>query len=217
MHKVLERQLKKAFGSLEAVPANLAEFVKLVDDAYTHYDEDRVLVERSLEISSKELLAQASALKATLNSIVNGILVVDGSGKVVMYNERLLTMWGVTKEVLANEREMRMQAVIDKVKDPEGFAQRVHQIYDDPTAETSDVIELKDGRVFQRDSRPQYSGSEVTGRVWSFLDVTEKRQSESKELERLHDLERMNKLMIDRELKMIELKQELDRLKAGSH
>ena len=55
MNKVLERQLKKAFGSLESVPLSLGNFLKLVSDTYDHAEEDRTLIERSLEISSKEL------------------------------------------------------------------------------------------------------------------------------------------------------------------
>jgi uncharacterized membrane-anchored protein len=55
MNKVLERQLKKAFGSLENVPPTIGEFLKLVSDVYDHSDEDRLMMERSLDISSKEL------------------------------------------------------------------------------------------------------------------------------------------------------------------
>ena len=55
MNNVLERQLKKAFGSLEAVPKGLGEFLELVSNTYDSYDQDHTLIERSLEISSKEL------------------------------------------------------------------------------------------------------------------------------------------------------------------
>ncbi len=55
MNKVLERQLKKAFGALENVPPTLAAFLKLVSDTYDHAEDDRVLIEHSMELSSKEL------------------------------------------------------------------------------------------------------------------------------------------------------------------
>ncbi len=54
MNKVLERQVKKIFGSL-VVPQGLEPFLKLVSDTYDHAEEDRLMIERSLEISSKEL------------------------------------------------------------------------------------------------------------------------------------------------------------------
>jgi hypothetical protein len=55
MHKVLERQIKKAFGGLAHLPEGLEAFLKMISDTYEHTDEDRALVERALEISSREL------------------------------------------------------------------------------------------------------------------------------------------------------------------
>ncbi len=73
MNKVLERQLKKIFGSLEAVPQGLDVFLKLVSDTYDHADDDRTMIERSLDISSKELgdlnkktLEESEKLKSNL-------------------------------------------------------------------------------------------------------------------------------------------------------
>lgn len=55
MNKILERQLKRVFGSLEKVPSGLEPLLQLVSNTYDGADEDRRLIERSLEISSKEL------------------------------------------------------------------------------------------------------------------------------------------------------------------
>lgn len=55
MNKILERQLNKIFGSPENIPKGLDSFLKIVSDTYDNNDEDRILTERSLEISSKEL------------------------------------------------------------------------------------------------------------------------------------------------------------------
>jgi two-component system, NtrC family, sensor kinase len=55
MNKILERQLKKTFGSLDKVPGGLEEFLKIVSDTYDHAEEDRKMIERSLDLSSKEL------------------------------------------------------------------------------------------------------------------------------------------------------------------
>jgi signal transduction histidine kinase/DNA-binding response OmpR family regulator len=58
MHKLLERQLKKYFP--EKLPEMLENksfsgFFSAIDSAYVSYDDDRQLLERSLELSSKEL------------------------------------------------------------------------------------------------------------------------------------------------------------------
>lgn len=56
MHNLLARQLKK-LGLLERddLPYNFDEFIERVDQAYQSADADRILLENSLELSSREL------------------------------------------------------------------------------------------------------------------------------------------------------------------
>ena len=63
MHKLLERQLRRHFGSLEAVPADLIPLLDSISASYTEADADRRLVERSLELTSQELLQRNAALR----------------------------------------------------------------------------------------------------------------------------------------------------------
>ena len=63
MHKLLERQLKRAFGSLDAVPPDVRGFVASVNDAYEASDEGRRLTDRSLELMSAELVDRNAQLR----------------------------------------------------------------------------------------------------------------------------------------------------------
>ena len=57
MHKLLTRQLRRHLGleREEDIPPELREFVRAVATTYQQNDEDRRMVERSLELTSKEL------------------------------------------------------------------------------------------------------------------------------------------------------------------
>jgi len=56
LHSLLERQLKRRFGSNVPTSEVWLEFLKDLDEAYRQSDADRRMLERSLELSSQELL-----------------------------------------------------------------------------------------------------------------------------------------------------------------
>ncbi|HLC87462.1 MAG TPA: PAS domain S-box protein [Patescibacteria group bacterium] len=62
MHSILQRQFKRVFGENVTIPPGLSAFLELISDTYAGFDEDRALLDRSLEISSKEYLENSRNL-----------------------------------------------------------------------------------------------------------------------------------------------------------
>src|SRR5687768_3037543 len=120
-----------------------------------------------------------SLLQATLESTADGILVVDLEGKIVSYNQRVAEMWGIPPELFASGDDDRaIGAALEKLSHPEEFVAKVRELYEQPELASYDVLELKDGRVFERYSQPQRIDGKSVGRVWSFRDVTARRRAE---------------------------------------
>jgi diguanylate cyclase (GGDEF)-like protein/PAS domain S-box-containing protein len=131
-----------------------------------------------------ELERSLSLLRATLESTADGILVVDRQGKIVSCNQQFASMWNIPSSVLdARDDDRALAFVLNQLKDPQKFLKKVRELYGDPHAESFDVLEFHDGRMFERYSKPQLVAGEAVGRVWSFRDVTEKRKAEEKLLE----------------------------------
>jgi len=121
----------------------------------------------------------SSLLRATLESTADGILVVDNLGKITTYNRQFAEMWRIPPAVLSSGNDAQaLDFVLDQLKDPGRFREKVRDLYAHPGRESFDAIEFKDGRVFERSSRPQLVGGQTIGRVWSFRDVTEHRRAE---------------------------------------
>ena len=88
MHRVLNRQLRRVGLSFDQMPVDLnqwQDFLKSIEEAYLQDDQGRYLLERSLDISSKEMaqrlkqnqelhlqLAQANKL-VSLGTLASGI------------------------------------------------------------------------------------------------------------------------------------------------
>jgi len=135
--------------------------------------------------AEKELKLSMSRLKATLESTTDGILVVDMNGKATASNELYAKMWKIPDHVLeSNDDDKALAHVLDQLKDPNAFIKEVRALYADPDEKTFDNLYFKDGRIFERHSRPQKLDGETIGRVWSFRDVT-KRELAQKEREKL--------------------------------
>jgi PAS domain S-box-containing protein len=120
-------------------------------------------------------------LDSILDSTADGILVVDRQGKILSYNARFVAMWRIPPEVLsALEDRKALDYVLGQMRNPEAFRRKVQEIYDQPDVDILDIIELKDGRSFERYTRPLRVGQESVGRVWSFRDITARRASEER-------------------------------------
>lgn len=120
-----------------------------------------------------------SLLEGTLESTVDGILVVDHNGRIQRFNNRFLEMWKIPKYILdsRNDKEA-LNFVLSQLKYPDKFVDKVNELYKDTMAESIDLLEFSDGRVFERYSRPQLTGNNAVGRVWSFRDITDKKIAE---------------------------------------
>ena len=67
-HRLLERQIKKYLGA-EAASPGMERFLEAVSQAYHDFDDDRLMIERSMEISSQELLEINARLTASTTAI----------------------------------------------------------------------------------------------------------------------------------------------------
>lgn len=190
IHSLLARQLKRHFADATVIPENVQRFIAAVNAAYWQSDDDRRMVERSLELSSQELIETNSQLRATLDSTSNGILVVDCDGKIASYNKNFVEMWRIPATVLASKDDaVALNFVLDQLKEPEVFLNKVMELYSRADAESYDILEFKDGRVFERSSKPQLVNGESVGRVWSFFDITAHKQAEEQIKATLHEKE----------------------------
>ncbi len=83
MHRLLKRQLRRTLGRDAELSDELSSFVDRIDEAYRQYDDDRAMLERSLELSSHELLEANSELRALFTSLPDLFIRVSVDGRVI--------------------------------------------------------------------------------------------------------------------------------------
>jgi len=86
MHNILQRQLRRFLGENAALSPELAAFVRVVDLTYQQFDDDREMLERSLDLSSKELMEASSEMRAILQAWPDIIFRVAEDGVITNFS-----------------------------------------------------------------------------------------------------------------------------------
>ena len=144
-------------------------------------------LEQRVKKIGKELLEQSSLesalreseelLKAIIESTADGILVVDENGKVIHANRRFAQIWNIPNELIETRDDKKLLGyVLDQLLYPDEFFSKVQELYNS-TVEDFDTIYFKNEQVLERYSCPLMRNGEISGRVWSFRDVTEQKQA----------------------------------------
>jgi diguanylate cyclase (GGDEF)-like protein/PAS domain S-box-containing protein len=130
---------------------------------------------------------QYSLIRAIHEASPDGILVVNDRNVIVSHNQKLLDVWRIPLAAIpenlpdheiGDQSPLVLSAVLARVKDPEAFLARIHQLNGGPEVDDHREIELRDGRTLERYStRLGGEGDGHRGRVWFFRDVTESKEA----------------------------------------
>jgi PAS domain S-box-containing protein len=152
---------------------------KAILEARQRAEQALLRANQALEQRTAELARSLAMLRATLESASDGILVTDGEGTITGFNENFLSMWALPRAVMAGGIHQRVVDLLSQhFAEPGAYVERVRAIYAASSLEAYDLLELLDGRVFERSSRPQVVDDRNVGRVWSFRDITPQRRAE---------------------------------------
>ena len=128
--------------------------------------------------TEEDLIQNEAILKATLESIDSGILIVSSEGKVSHNNSRFKELFDLPDDLISTQDDnLMLEYAKNKFSDPDKFLKDVKAIYDSSEV-IKDYIEFKNGVILERLSYPLIKNSPVQGRVWIVRDFTEKKQQE---------------------------------------
>ena len=215
MNKLLKRQIDKFIGESDSVPEELKPFFKAVSDAYDGFEADQKLVERSLEISSRELtennralrkeiaernLAEEKLMRAveewrtTFDSITDLVSIHDKDFKIIRANK-----------AFANAFVMKPEEVIGKTcyelmhgtKEPIQACPH-RQLLDTKEPHSAEFFEPHLGVYLEVSASPIFDeNGEVIATVHITKNITERKQAEERQAKLLDELESVNKELKD--------------------
>lgn len=179
-----------------------------------------VNAENAAQSLAKKMSQKAEQTSLELKSLVEnmplGILYEDNNRLMRLTNIYFCRIFGINARPDELVGSDCAKAAIDSAQlfvNSEEFIERIQKIVNDRQPIANDLLTLKDGRIFQRDYIPVVSGQTYFGHLWLYRDVTNQKKSENEIKKHADELARINQIMIGRELKMVELKRELEELR----
>ena len=140
------------------------------------------------------LRSSEEILRATLESLRDGVLVVDAQGMISHTNQRFSTIWQIPDHVLATRQDsVLLRHVGGLLQDPELFVTQVAAAYAS-LDDTLDRIALRDGRVIERTSTLFRKDGKASGRVWLFRDITDRVRAEEDQVRMQAQLTQAHKM-----------------------
>jgi PAS domain S-box-containing protein len=184
--------------------------------------EGLVVVTSIRDITERKEAEEALALaeeqnRLVLSSVGEGIVGVDTRGDVTFVNPSALAILGFKADELIGRSIHRMiqhsnsdGTAYDNATSPI----RAAYTQGDSHHITDEVLWRKDGGHFfaAYKSTPIQKGEEVIGAVVTFSDVSKRKQMEDELMQHVKGLERFSSLSVGREMTMIDLKKEVNRM-----
>ncbi|CAN5552286.1 hypothetical protein BH10ACI2_BH10ACI2_20020 [soil metagenome] len=122
-----------------------------------------------------------SLFASTFESTADGIIVMSLNRDIVTCNTKFRRMWDIPEELIEEkEGKPLVEMISGQLANPDLFINNLDHLYSDPLAISTDILELKDGRIFERNSQPQFMEGVPVGRVCCFRDITERNQAEER-------------------------------------
>lgn len=179
--------LKKPFDTvaIRQLACALTKKWQLMQESRAH----TAVLEKRVQERTSNLQHSLSVTRATLESSLDGIVVVDNTGKITDYNQQFVDMWKIQPSLMETKDYNKvLESMLTQLKKSDDSVKVSEEFHNNSDETKRDLIYLKDNRIFERFSQPHTLQGQIAGRVWSFRDVTKRILLEKKlEKQATHD------------------------------
>lgn len=180
LNELKQKELNDEYYSLNeeylAQNEELKSLLEEVSDHKANLEKSNVeIVKQHNEIEKRQLF-----LTSVLESTADGILVTGENGRIDYANIKFYDMWKIpAQKRTASHYKDFFDVVMPQLSNSQKFLEEIEALKQ-TTKIKFGILSFKDGRVFERYSKPVISNGKVAGSIWSFRDITAKRRNEAR-------------------------------------
>lgn len=131
--------------------------------------------------AAQALLRSSNRMATLISSSPAGILLEDENRHIVLVNQSLCELFSIPvspEEMVGADCAALAQSFKLHFAQPERFLDGVREALSHAEPRVGEVVELADGRSFERSYTPVLLGGERGGHLWQYTDITERRRGE---------------------------------------
>ncbi len=134
-------------------------------------------------------------LSTLIKNLRSGILVEDQYRNIALINQAFCDLFNIPVEpefLLGMNCSNSAEETKNMFTNPQQFIERIDEILSDKSPVISEILELVDGRTFERDYIPIFMEDKFLGNLWEYRDITARKQIENDLMKAKNEAESAN-------------------------
>ncbi|MDP5081950.1 MAG: PAS domain S-box protein [Winogradskyella sp.] len=131
------------------------------------------------EKEAEELLIESeNRLSTLILNLDSGVLLEDENRKIVLTNKKFCDLFSIPVEpdfLIGEDCSNSAEQSKGQFQNPEEFVLRINAIVQQKEIVLADELKMTNGKILERDYIPIFKNSEYKGHLWSYRDITLKR------------------------------------------
>ncbi|NER11594.1 PAS domain-containing sensor histidine kinase [Muriicola jejuensis] len=125
--------------------------------------------------AEEQIRASQNRLSTLISNLQTGVLLESEDRKISLTNQMFCDLFHIPvspDQLKGADCSNAAEESKHHFTDPEGFVKRIEKILKSKKLVLSDELEMKDGRILERDYIPIFSDGKYKGHLWTYQDVT---------------------------------------------
>ena len=185
-NKRIEIQAKRKTGK-EIIVELAVNLVKIKDENFFSAFIKDISEQKKAQY---ELESTTSRISTLMQNLHTGILVENENREIVLVNNEYCHLFSIAHDperLVGLNCDSQIVHSSHFFREPEKFLSRANKILLTRQPAIDEQLELADGRVYERDYLPIYSGVKFLGSLWRYSDITSRKKAEHELKNAQHD------------------------------
>ncbi|MGF2411695.1 MAG: PAS domain S-box protein, partial [Ferruginibacter sp.] len=154
----------------------------ITGDEKSNGSDDLLIIARYLNQQVNKRKSAEQVFTSLITNMQSAVLLEDETRHIVFTNQQFCDMFAIPASPAALQgADCTNSAEQSKFlfKDPEAFVKGINKLLKKRELVTAEVLELADGKIFERDYIPIFLEKKYKGHFWSYTDITEKKRAQN--------------------------------------